>query len=135
MTFAQAIARCPTDVARKHHGRTPAEGFDCAGLPIWLYEQCGVPLDALDLPYTKTGAHRMIRDGVFERQLAKQLRDVTPLIASNQDRDGDIWVFDVGDGLGHLGVFIGGRVWHMGVALFNPEARRVRAHLKRAFRV
>jgi len=135
LDVASVIASIPLNVPRTHHGRSPQEGFDCVGLPIWVYGQCGIPLDDCDFPYTRTGAARENLSGRIERQLARRLRDVTPLVASNHDEDGDVWVFDVGDGLRHAGVYCGGLVYHMAEVLRRVDAFRVRPLLKNAFRV
>lgn len=134
-TFAQILASLPLDIPRVHHGRSPETGFDCVGLPLWVYREAGWPLDDADVQYARDEADAFNSHGMIEQQLSGRLIDATASVRAGMDRDGDIWVFSIGDGLRHAGVYADGIVYHMAHDLQSRDAIRVRPHLRRAFRM
>lgn len=134
-TFAEILAALPNDIPRVHHGRSPEAGFDCVGLPLWVYGEAGWPLDDADMQYERDDADTFNSHGMIEQQLSGRLIDVTTSVRAGMDRDGDIWIFTIGNGLRHAGVFAGGLVYHMAESLQRRDAIRVRAHIRRAFRL
>lgn len=133
--WGEILARIPDDVQRTHHGRSPAEGFDCIGMPIWGYREKGHPLDDLDMVYSEDQAESLNRNGLIESLLATKLRDVTDQVRACLDKDGDLWLLEGGRKLVHAGIQCDGVVWHMGEKLFRRTARKLRPMLIRAFRV
>lgn len=125
----------PRHVPRKNHGRNPTEGFDCAGLPIWMYAQAGIDISDVDVPYTQASAKRLNAAGMMEQRLSRLFDNVTDLVRSGDDRDGDIWLFNCGNRLRHIGVFVDGLVYHVAEDLIKKDAYRVRPIVLAAFRL
>lgn len=133
--WAMLLDSIPLDVKRTHRGRRPAEGLDCVGLVFWAYREMDRSIDHMDIDYPGDG-EPLLRHGYIETACEAEptLANVTPRVAAGFDKDGDIWVLRIQDGLRHIGIQAAGRFWHMGQKLHVQNADRVRAWVRRAYR-
>jgi cell wall-associated NlpC family hydrolase len=114
MTFPAAIASLPAQIPWLDHGRDPAVGLDCVGLCLWVYAQVGQDMGRLDMPYIATDIHKAHRvKRILDRMLSSGefalVPQRTPDGGLSEWLDGDIVILR----RTHLGIFVGGKVWHM----------------------
>lgn len=97
-------------VKYKLYGRSPDEGFDCIGLLLWAYRECGFALPEPE----ETGKYPI---GYFNRAspvlLLPALHRYATRILPQNLRSGDIIVFENMNWPGHVGIVDGAHFWHV----------------------
>ena len=109
--FRVATTRVPIDAPRRHHGRTPEEGFDCVGLVLFLYREAGHGIDELDMPYGERDARRPQRREWITARLATRFGTLAEHV---RFRDGDVLLIGNTARQLHLGVVVNDLVFQMG---------------------
>lgn len=129
------ISEMPKDVQWKHHGRSPEEGLDCAGLVLWILYQLYVDTSSLDLPYEPDDLKNPeLRERTISI-LESRTVDVTKDWLCSQRKDGDVvtYIHLKGSCL-HLGIYASDKIYEMDDRLRIRDAKRLMPFIHRVFR-
>lgn len=76
---------------RVSHGRKPSDGLDCCGFLLWVYRECGLPIDEIDLEYD--GAGELWTQSQINARLSTVFRELTTgELRAGLGANGDVWV-------------------------------------------